>query len=146
MDRRDERQLCQPGEYRPPGHGARPAEPAAFYRLSTAPPLGPLRVHPDNRRYFTDGRGKAIYLTGAHTWNNLQDLGTNDPPQAFDFPAYLDFLEQHHLNFIRLWRWELTEYVESLQPEAVLLHPATLAAERARAGAGRETQVRPDEI
>ena len=89
-----------------------PAAPAAFYRLSTAPPLGPLRVHPDNRRYFTDGRGKAIYLSGAHTWNNLQDLGTNDPPQAFDFPAYLDFLEQHHLNFIRLWRWELTKYVE----------------------------------
>src|SRR6185295_2811767 len=24
---------------------------------------GPLRVHPDNPRYFTDGSGKAVYLT-----------------------------------------------------------------------------------
>src|SRR5262245_17715422 len=37
--------------------------------------IGPLRVHPANPRYFTDGSGKAVYLTGAHTWNNLQDIG-----------------------------------------------------------------------
>ena len=71
---------------------------------------GPLRVHPDNPRYFTDGTGRAIYLTGSHTWNNLKDMGPNDPPAAFDFAAYLDFLEKHHHNFIRLWTWELTKY------------------------------------
>lgn len=28
---------------------------------------GPLRVHPTNPRYFTDGSGNAICLTGSHT-------------------------------------------------------------------------------
>lgn len=71
---------------------------------------GPLRVHPTNPRYFTDGSGKAIYLTGSHTWNNLVDFGTDNPPKPFDFDAYLDFLERHHHNFIRLWRWEGVEF------------------------------------
>ncbi len=69
-----------------------------------------LRVHPTNPRYFTDGSGKAIYLTGAHTWNNLVDMGPDDPPRPFDFDAYLDFLEQHGHNFIRLWTWDSTAW------------------------------------
>jgi hypothetical protein len=52
---------------------------------------GVLRVHSDNPRYFTDDSGRAIYLTGAHTWANLQDgwlHGRNqDPPPAFDCTA-----------------------------------------------------------
>ena len=47
---------------------------------STAIGGGPLRVHPSNPRYFADGSGKAVYLTGAHTWNNLVDMGIGDPP------------------------------------------------------------------
>ena len=39
------------------------------------PATGPLKVHPRNPRYFTDGSGRAIFLTGAHTWANLQDTG-----------------------------------------------------------------------
>lgn len=75
--------------------------------LAAAGPInGPLRVHPRNPRYFMDGGGKAVYLTGAHTWNNLVDMGRNDPPEAFDFDAYLDFLERHRHNFIRLWAWD----------------------------------------
>lgn len=76
--------------------------------------LGPLRVHPDNPRYFTDGTKRkdgtlnAVYLTGAHTWNNLVDMGRHDPPEPFDFGAYLNFLERHHHNFIRLWAWDST--------------------------------------
>jgi len=69
---------------------------------------GPLRVHPGNPRYFADGSGRAVCLTGSHTWNNLQDMGPSDPPAAFDWHWYLDFLERFHHNFIRLWRWELT--------------------------------------
>ncbi len=69
---------------------------------------GPLRVHPDNRRYLTDGSGRAVLLVGSHTWNNLQDMGEVDPPPAFEWEAYLDFLSQHNHNFVRLWRWELT--------------------------------------
>jgi hypothetical protein len=67
---------------------------------------GPLRVHPDNRRYFTDGSGRAIYLTGSHTWSNLQDQGPKDPPPEFDFGRYLGFLLERNHNFIRLWAWE----------------------------------------
>ncbi len=67
---------------------------------------GPLRVHPDNPRYFTDGSGRAVYLTGAHTWPNLVDIGSTDPPPRFDFDAYLAFLRRYGHNFIRLWTWE----------------------------------------
>jgi hypothetical protein len=67
-------------------------------------------VHPDNRRYFTDGSGRAIYLTGSHVWNNLVDMGPGDPPPKFDFDAYLDFLEKYGHNFIRLWAWEHTTW------------------------------------
>jgi hypothetical protein len=40
---------------------------------------GPLRVHPQNPRYFTDsaknpdGSLRAVYLTGSHTWDSLHD-------------------------------------------------------------------------
>ncbi len=75
---------------------------------------GPLRIHPENPRYFTagvkspDGSLRAVYLTGAHTWNNLVDMGRSDPPEKFDWDAYLGFLEKHHHNFIRLWAWDST--------------------------------------
>ena len=67
---------------------------------------GPLRVCPDNPRYFCDSRGKAVYLCGSHVWNNLVDMGPDDPPAAFDFGAYLDFLQRYGHNFIRMWTWE----------------------------------------
>jgi hypothetical protein len=59
-----------------------------------------------NPRYFADHTGKVVYLTGAHTWNNLADMGRNDPPEKFDFDAYLKFLDEYHHNFIRLWAWD----------------------------------------
>jgi hypothetical protein len=74
---------------------------------------GPLRVHPTNPRYFTDGSGRAVYLTGAHTWANLQDIGFTDPPPAFGYTAHLEFLRKRHHNFIRLWRWELSRWTEA---------------------------------
>ncbi|MBN2450924.1 MAG: hypothetical protein JXR77_11075, partial [Lentisphaeria bacterium] len=42
--------------------------------------MGPLRAHPDNPRYFADAGGRAVLLVGAHTWNNLVDMGRSDPP------------------------------------------------------------------
>jgi hypothetical protein len=71
---------------------------------------GPLKAHPENPRYFADGPGRAVYLTGSHTWSNFKDMGKTDPPPRFDFPAYLDFLIEHDHNFIRMWTWELTTY------------------------------------
>lgn len=70
------------------------------------PASGPLRAHPTNPRYFTDDGQRAVLLTGSHTWNNLVDMGRSDPPEAFDYDAYLDFLEGYGHNFIRLWAWD----------------------------------------
>jgi hypothetical protein len=72
------------------------------------PATGPLKVLSTNPRYFTDGSGKAIFLTGSHTWNNLQEINRLpsrlNPP--VDFNAYLSFLKDHHHNCFRLWAWE----------------------------------------
>lgn len=71
-----------------------------------APAAGPLRVHPTNPRYFTDGTKhtngsfNAIYLTGSHTWFGLSD---GDKGPDFDYPGYLNFLDRYPHNFIRLW-------------------------------------------
>ena len=77
---------------------------------------GVLRVCPDNPRYFTDDSGKAIYLTGSHTWNNLVDMGADYPPRPFDFAAYLDFCRRDGYNFFRLWAWELPRTACPLYP------------------------------
>ena len=66
----------------PPGAGATASKPIK----------APLRALATNPNYFTDGSGKAIYLTGSHTWNNLQDWGTNGSIQPLDFTAYVKML------------------------------------------------------
>lgn len=71
---------------------------------------GPLRVSPINPRYFTNSTGRAVYLTGSHTWPNFQDGGVTDPPKAFSWIAYLDMLQAHHLNIIKLWRFEQARF------------------------------------
>src|SRR6266542_5151382 len=75
--------------------------------------VGPLVVSKSNPRYFAvDSReDRLVYLTGSHVNNNLHDgLGfgpeCSAEPERFDFGDYLDFLEAHGHNFIRLWRWE----------------------------------------
>lgn len=68
---------------------------------------GPLKVHPSNPRYFTDGSGKAIYLTGSHHWNNFLDSGEiGHPVSIFDYSRYLDFLMSHNHNLMRMRAWE----------------------------------------
>jgi hypothetical protein len=69
--------------------------------------MGPLAVSTVNPRYFSDPSGRVVYLTGAHTWNNLVDMDSQFPPHAFNFDAYLDFLKAHNHNLIRLWAWEV---------------------------------------
>jgi hypothetical protein len=70
-------------------------------------PMGPLKVNPVNPRYFSDSSGRAVYLTGSHTWNNFQEISIpSQRPIPFDFSAYLDFLHKHNHNFFRLWTWE----------------------------------------
>ncbi|HEV8725280.1 MAG TPA: LamG-like jellyroll fold domain-containing protein [Candidatus Binatia bacterium] len=65
--------------------------------------LGPLTVGRSKPRYFIDSGGTAVYLSGVHLNNNLIDR--SDKP-IVDFSAYLDFLQAHNLNFVRLWVWE----------------------------------------
>lgn len=72
-----------------------------------APATGPLRVLQSNPRYFTDGSGKAIYLTGSHTWANFATDQGREVPVVFDYEGYLDFLVAHHFNFFRGWIWDL---------------------------------------
>ena len=78
------------------------------------PAPGPLVVAPTNPRYFAvagDPDGRAVYLTGSHIYQTLQDgVGPGQPcgdgTDPFDFEEYLRFLEERGHTFIRLWRWE----------------------------------------
>ena len=71
-----------------------------------------MKVHASNPRYFSDDSGKAVYLTGSHTWNNLQEtegLLPQDPCPwefPFDYHKYLDWMHEHNHNFMRLWNFE----------------------------------------
>ena len=93
------------------------------------PPAKTLRVLRSNPRYFTAGSGRAVYLTGSHVWWNLVgartwksncDRGRVEP---FDFDEYLDRLEWHNHNFIRLWAIELTRWEECRETVTVAPHP-----------------------
>jgi Family of unknown function (DUF6298) len=89
---------------------------------NAAPARGPLRILQSNPRYFTDGSGKAIYLTGTHNWNNFQNTGhragPGDPPPVLDYNVFLDFLQAHNHNFFRLWRWEAPKWTDD-EPRGV---------------------------
>lgn len=85
--------------------------------------LGPLKVHPTNPRYFSDGTSnvdgslRAVYLAGSHEWHSFQDHGHRlesgaEPPPVFDYGAFLDLLRSNGHNFTRLWRWELPKWTE----------------------------------
>jgi hypothetical protein len=106
-----------------------PAKGAAAPAEATATGPGPLRPFPKNRRYFTDGSGKAIYLTGSHVWWNL--VG---PPSwinqcertaavPFDYDDYLDRLVRLNHNFIRLWRIEFVAWRQCGRIVHQPLHP-----------------------
>jgi len=84
--------------------------------------LRPLTVHPNNPRYFTDGSGRAIYLTGSHTWANLQDVGLTDPSPLFNWTTYLDFMQKYGHNFMRLWVWEQAAWAPWTREE-YFIHP-----------------------
>lgn len=80
---------------------------------STSPGItaGPLVVNPANPRYFKKSSGETVYLTGSHTWQSLKDRGPSDPPEAFNYNEYLDFLKEHNHNFIRMWTLEETNFI-----------------------------------
>lgn len=90
--------------------------------VAAEPMKGPLRVHPSNPRYFTVDGQRAFYLTGSHTWQNLQDGGPTDPPAAFDYEAFLNFLVERNHNFFRLWAWE-SDWESGYYKQRYFVHP-----------------------
>ena len=85
------------------------------------PATGPLRVHPQNPRYFADAVGRPVFLTGAHTWANLQDTGVAPIP-TFDWEGYLAMMLSHNHNFMRLWGWQQSAWAP-WTPDKILFEP-----------------------
>jgi hypothetical protein len=117
------------------------AQPGAGTERTALAPMGPLRVHPTNPRYFADPRGRAVYLTGSHNWNSFQDRGPSVPPPTFNFEAYLDVLERQNHNFIRLWVWEHAQWAP-WTADRVVFRP--LAFRRTGPGRARDGDLRFD--
>ncbi|MBM4048611.1 MAG: hypothetical protein FJ279_26205, partial [Planctomycetes bacterium] len=73
---------------------------------------GPLRPHPTNPRYFTDGSGKAIYLAGSQAggWDMQDDAWPGWQAQGVRIPSsfarHMDILSKHNHNVFRLWTVE----------------------------------------
>jgi hypothetical protein len=80
-----------------------------------------LRPHLENPRWFTDGSGRAIYLTGSHTWANLQDSSVA-PLRPFDWKGYIEMMVSHNHNFMRLWSWHQAAWAP-WTPDKVLYEP-----------------------
>jgi hypothetical protein len=74
-------------------------------------PVGPLKVCSDNPRYLATPDGRAVYLTGSHTWACLQDRLLPETP-IFDYSVWLDMMEQCGHNFLRLWVWEQAAWMQ----------------------------------
>lgn len=58
--------------------------------VSAATVNGLLTVDPTNPRYFTDNSGKAIYLSGSHTWTNIQNR--KGKGSGLDLLVYVSFV------------------------------------------------------
>jgi len=77
---------------------------------ASSPITAPLAVSTSNPNYFQDASGTPIALCGSHSWNTLQDWGTNGTPQTLDFNAFVGFLTAHGHNFTLLWTTELPKF------------------------------------
>ncbi len=78
---------------------------------------GPLKCDARNSRYFADATGRTVWLTGSHTWANFQQRGVEGETPDFDYDGYLDFLQQHGHNFIRLWVWEHAQWMQFVEKD-----------------------------
>jgi len=101
---------------------------------------GPLRIHPENPRYFTNGSGKAVFLTGSHTWANFQERGVEGKTPDFDYERYLDFMQGYGHNFMRMWAWEQAQWMQFV-PSDTLIRYKPIAY--VRTGPGRAIDGKP---
>ena len=74
-----------------------------------APIRGPLH-HARNPNYFEAADGTPLVLCGSHSWNTLQDWGTDGVVRPIDFDAFVAFLKGHGHNFTLLWCTELPTF------------------------------------
>jgi hypothetical protein len=79
---------------------------AATVRATPIATCGPLVVDSRNPRYFADRNGRTVLLAGSHTWATVQEAAPVDPPEPFDWAAWMEFMVAHGHNFMRLWTWE----------------------------------------
>ncbi|MEW5976928.1 MAG: DUF6298 domain-containing protein [Acidobacteriota bacterium] len=84
---------------------------------------GPLQRNCARSRYFSDPNGQPVLLVGNHTWYTLQDGGRHDPPSAFDYEKYLQFLQANGVNFFRMFVWEQSKWSEGVD-EAYFYSPS----------------------
>jgi hypothetical protein len=99
--------------------------PAGFSEVEQTVPLEPLTVNKTNPRYFGNGIGNSVYLTGSHTWANLQDIEGVQKSfrySSFNYSDYLSFLSHHNHNFFRLWVWEQATWLSTI-PGKLLFSP-----------------------
>jgi hypothetical protein len=75
-------------------------------------------------------------LAGAHTWNNLVDIGHSDPPRRLDFARHLDWLRSYNHNFTRLWAIDLTQYQSN--PDASMSYVSPSPWRRTGPGTARD--------
>jgi hypothetical protein len=108
--------------------------------MPAQPARGPLRIHPENPRYFTAGSGQVVFLTGSHTWANFQERGIEGETPDFDYERYLDFLQEHGHNFMRMWRWEHAQWMQFV-PSDTLIRYKPMAY--MRTGPGKATDGKP---
>jgi hypothetical protein len=100
------------------GLGGELPEASSTSAAAERTPAGTLRVLRSNPRYFTNGSGRAVYLTGSHVWWNLLGSRTwkadcaRGRVEPFSFARHLERLRWHNHNFIRLWTIELTRWRE----------------------------------
>jgi hypothetical protein len=105
---------------------------------SIRPTAGPLTRCVRNPRYFADATGRPVYLTGSHTWANLQEMGPTDPPAPFDYEGWLAFLLEHDHSFQRLWMFE-NAFLASWAPDGYWFAPLPWA----RTGPGHARDGKP---
>lgn len=86
-----------------------------------SPPL--LTVNETNPRYFDNGNGKALILTGTHNQNTLQDQGTSDPPSSFNFSNFLTLLVNNGHNFTRGWVTTTPQWYENSSDQFIVPLP-----------------------
>ncbi|MCB2220676.1 MAG: hypothetical protein KQI35_09790 [Bacteroidetes bacterium] len=84
--------------------------------------LGLLEVCSENGRYFCSG-GQPVWLTGSHTWDNLQDIG----PTPFYFSEYLDWMVGLGHNFMRMWAWETPQGTDWAKDPSLTINPLPYA-------------------